>query len=228
MLRQLAHRLARPRHFRLVWRAGPTGRTLMDLLIIVGISVPSASSSASPSAFSPAPAAAPMPSSNPFDLLQTMPTFVYLLPSQLRHRRRLAVVATVLYAALPSSGCRPRHPLRCPSPCSRSDGPSGRPSATPARRPDPLANGPSSSALNQTTMAALSMATIASLRRRPRPGKPVLAGLRINVGNHPGPRVVANGDHARPGDHGERTRRRDRPRGRAIARAPRHTSVVRS
>ena len=59
--------------------------------------------------------------------------------------------------------------------------------------------------LNQTTLAALSMATLAAFVNGPGLGKPVLAGLRINdVGRRlrPGRADRGDGRHARPHDHG--------------------------
>ena len=70
--------------------------------------------------------------------------------------------------------------------------------------------------LNQTTMAALSMAIIASYVDGPGLGKPVLRALvRNDVGGAivPGILIVADRDHARPcDDRRQRARRARRPR----------------
>ena len=70
--------------------------------------------------------------------------------------------------------------------------------------------------LNQTTLAALSMATLAAFVNGPGLGKPVLAGLRINdVGGAFVPRRADRGDgrDARPHhDRGQRARRERGPR----------------
>lgn len=117
------------------------------------------------------------------DLLQTMPTFVYLLPIVLFFGigAASAVVATVLYAAPPLIRIA-AHGIRSVPVAMLEVGQSlGQ-----TRRQRllgvqiPLAKRTIIVGLNQTTMAALSMATIASFVDGPGLGKPVLAGLRIN------------------------------------------------
>lgn len=117
------------------------------------------------------------------DLLQTMPTFVYLLPIVLFFGigSASAVVATVLYAAPPLIRIA-AHGIRSVPPTMLEVGQSlGQTRAQQLRKIQiPMAKRTIIVGLNQTTMAALSMATIASFVDGPGLGKPVLAGLRIN------------------------------------------------
>ncbi len=74
--------------------------------------------------------------------------------------------------------------------------------------------------INQCTMAALSMATIAALVNGPGLGRPVVSALQtLNVGaaSVAGLAIVCDGDHARPHHHG---RQRARHRSHATS-APR-------
>jgi glycine betaine/proline transport system permease protein len=117
------------------------------------------------------------------DLMQTMPTFVYLLPIVLFFGIGAsgAVVCTLVYALPPIiriSG----HGIRSVSPTAieatdsvgQSPGQRLRKVQLPMARPTIIVG------LNQTIMAALSMATIASFVDGPGLGQPVLDGLKIN------------------------------------------------
>ena len=117
------------------------------------------------------------------DFLQTMPTFVYLLPIVLFFGigASSAVVCTVLYAAPPLIRIS-AHGIRAVDPAmievTNSLGQTRWQRLL--RVQLPLAKRTIIVGLNQTTMAALSMATIASFVNGPGLGQPVLAGLRIN------------------------------------------------
>ena len=117
------------------------------------------------------------------DLMQTMPTFVYLLPIVLFFGIGVpgAVVCTLIYA-LPPIIRIAGHGIRAVSPttieATDSTGQSARQRLTKVQLP--MARKTIIVGLNQTTMAALSMATIASFVDGPGLGQPVLDGLKIN------------------------------------------------
>jgi glycine betaine/proline transport system permease protein len=117
------------------------------------------------------------------DFLQTMPTFVYLLPVVLFFGigAASAVVCTILYATPPLIRIS-AHGIRAVDPAmievTNSLGQTWWQRLL--RVQIPLAKRTIIVGLNQTTMAALSMATIASFVNGPGLGQPVLAGLRIN------------------------------------------------
>lgn len=117
------------------------------------------------------------------DLMQTMPTFVYLLPIVLFFGIGVpgAVVCTLIYA-LPPIIRIAGHGIRSVSPttieATDSTGQSALQRLTKVQMP--MARKTIIVGLNQTTMAALSMATIASFVDGPGLGQPVLDGLKIN------------------------------------------------
>ena len=117
------------------------------------------------------------------DLLQTMPTFVYLLPLVLFFGIGAsgAVVATLLYA-LPPLIRIAGHGIRSVSPTTLEATDSAGQSRWQRLRKVqlPMARATIIVGLNQTIMAALSMATIASFIDGPGLGQPVLDGLQIN------------------------------------------------
>jgi len=121
--------------------------------------------------------------SNVLDLMQTMPTFVYLLPIVLFFGIGVpgAVVCTLIYA-LPPLIRIAGHGIRSVSPttieATDSTGQSAWQRLTKVQLP--MARKTIIVGLNQTTMAALSMATIASFVDGPGLGQPVLDGLKIN------------------------------------------------
>jgi len=121
--------------------------------------------------------------SSVLDLMQTMPTFVYLLPIVLFFGIGAsgAVVATLIYA-LPPLIRIAGHGIRSVSPttieATDSAGQSAWQRLTKVQLP--MARKTIIVGLNQTTMAALSMATIASFVDGPGLGQPVLDGLKIN------------------------------------------------
>ncbi len=133
------------------------------------------------------------------DVLQTMPTFVYLLPIVLFFGigASSGIVCTLLYAAPPliriaAHGIRavPTTMLEV----GNSFGLTGWQRLLKIQLP--MAKRTIIVGLNQTTLAALSMATIASFVNGPGLGKPVLAGLRINdvgIALVPGLLIVAMG-----------------------------------
>jgi glycine betaine/proline transport system permease protein len=117
------------------------------------------------------------------DLMQTMPTFVYLIPIVLFFGIGVsgAVAATLVYA-LPPIIRVAGHGIRSVSPttieATDSAGQSAWQRLTKVQLP--MARRTIIVGLNQTTMAALSMATIASYIDGPGLGQPVLDGLKIN------------------------------------------------
>ncbi len=117
------------------------------------------------------------------DLMQTMPTFVYLIPVVLFFGIGAsgAVVATLVYA-LPPLVRIAGHGIRSVSPttieATDSAGQSRLQRLTKVQLP--MARATIIVGLNQTIMAALSMATIASFIDGPGLGQPVLDGLKIN------------------------------------------------
>ena len=117
------------------------------------------------------------------DLMQTMPTFVYLIPIVLFFGIGAsgAVACTLIYA-LPPIIRIAGHGIRSVSPttieATDSAGQSAWQRLTKVQLP--MARKTIIVGLNQTTMAALSMATIASFIDGPGLGQPVLDGLKIN------------------------------------------------
>lgn len=117
------------------------------------------------------------------DFLQTMPTFVYLLPIVLFFGigSASAVVCTLLYAVPPLIRIS-AHGIRTvpPTMVEVADSIGLTRWQRLLKVQLPLAKRTIIVGLNQTTLAALSMATIASFVNGPGLGKPVLDGLRIN------------------------------------------------
>jgi glycine betaine/proline transport system permease protein len=117
------------------------------------------------------------------DLMQTMPTFVYLLPIVLFFGIGTsgAVVSTLIYA-LPPIIRIAGHGIRSVSAttieATDSSGQTALQRLTKVQLP--MARKTIIVGLNQTMMAALSMATLASFVNGPGLGQPVLQGLRIN------------------------------------------------
>ena len=120
------------------------------------------------------------------DLLQTMPTFVYLAPVVLFFGigPSAAVVATLIYALPPLvriAGFGIREVSTTTIEATDSAGQTYWQRLTKVQLP--MARKTIIVGLNQTTLAALSMATLASFVNGPGLGKPVLAALRAgNVG----------------------------------------------
>ena len=117
------------------------------------------------------------------DFMQTMPTFVYLIPVVLFFGIGAsgAVVATLIYA-LPPLVRIAGHGIRSVSPTTIEATDSAGQSRWQrlAKVQLPMARATIIVGLNQTIMAALSMATIASFIDGPGLGQPVLDGLKIN------------------------------------------------
>jgi len=120
------------------------------------------------------------------DLMQTMPTFVYLLPIVLFFGIGAsgAVVCTLVYA-LPPLIRIAGHGIRSVSPttieATDSAGQTFRQRLTKVQLP--MARSTIVVGLNQTIMAALSMATLAAYINGPGLGKPVFQGLvRVDIG----------------------------------------------
>ena len=117
------------------------------------------------------------------DLMQTMPTFVYLIPVVLFFGIGAsgAVVATLIYA-LPPLVRIAGHGIRSVSPTTiEATDSAGQSRMQRLRKVQlPMARATIIVGLNQTIMAALSMATIASFVDGPGLGQPVLDGLKIN------------------------------------------------
>ena len=117
------------------------------------------------------------------DLMQTMPTFVYLLPIVLFFGigTSAAVVATLIYALPPLiriAGFGIREVPTTTIEATDSAGQTYWQRLTKVQLP--MARKTIIVGLNQTTLAALSMATLASFVDGPGLGKPVLQGLRVN------------------------------------------------
>ena len=117
------------------------------------------------------------------DLLQTMPTFVYLAPVVLFFGigPSAAVVATLIYALPPLvriAGFGIREVSTTTIEATDSAGQTYWQRLTKVQLP--MARKTIIVGLNQTTLAALSMATLASFVNGPGLGKPVLAALRVN------------------------------------------------
>lgn len=156
----------------------------LDLLIITGISVALAVVVGIPLAV----LIGTRPRANqvvtPFlDLMQTMPTFVYLLPIVLFFGigPSAAVVSTLIYALPPLiriAGFGIREVSATTVEATDSAGQTYWQRLFKVQVP--MARKTIIVGLNQTTLAALSMATLAAFVNGPGLGKPVLAGLRIN------------------------------------------------
>ena len=117
------------------------------------------------------------------DLMQTMPTFVYLLPIVLFFGigASAAVVSTLIYALPPIiriAGFGIREVSKTTIEATDSAGQTYSQRLTKVQLP--MARKTIIVGLNQTTLAALSMATLAAFVNGPGLGGPVLAGLRIN------------------------------------------------
>lgn len=117
------------------------------------------------------------------DLMQTMPTFVYLLPIVLFFGigTSAAVVATLLYALPPLiriAGFGIREVSTTTIEATDSAGQTYWQRLIKVQVP--MARKTIIVGLNQTTLAALSMATLAAFVDGPGLGQPVVAGLRIN------------------------------------------------
>ena len=117
------------------------------------------------------------------DLMQTMPTFVYLLPIVLFFGigSSAAVVATLIYALPPLIRIAGFGIREVPTTTIEATDSAGQTSWQRLTKVQvPMARATIIVGLNQTTLAALSMATLASFVDGPGLGKPVLQGLRIN------------------------------------------------
>jgi glycine betaine/proline transport system permease protein len=117
------------------------------------------------------------------DFMQTMPTFVYLLPIVLFFGigPSAAVVSTLIYALPPLiriAGFGIREVSATTIEATDSAGQTYLQRLFKVQLP--MARKTIIVGLNQTTLAALSMATLAAFVNGPGLGKPVLAGLRIN------------------------------------------------
>ena len=117
------------------------------------------------------------------DFMQTMPTFVYLLPIVLFFGigSSAAVVSTLIYALPPLiriAGFGIREVSATTIEATDSAGQTYWQRLVKVQLP--MARKTIIVGLNQTTLAALSMATLAAFVNGPGLGKPVLAGLRIN------------------------------------------------
>ena len=156
----------------------------MDLLIVVGIAVALCVAIGVPLGVLAGTNARAAKVIDPaLDFLQTMPTFVYLLPIVLLFGigSASAVVCTLLYAVPPLIRIS-AHGIRTvpPTMIEVADSLGMTNSQRLVKVQLPLAKRTIIVGLNQTTLAALSMATIASFVDGPGLGKPVLEGLRIN------------------------------------------------
>ena len=139
------------------------------------------------------------------DFLQTMPSFVYLLPIVLFFgigASSAVVVHRPLRRAAAHPDQRARHPRGRPGDDRGDRLARARPKWQRLLRVQlPIAKRTIIVGINQTTMAALSMATIASFVNGPGLGQPVLAGLqdqRRRRRLRPGPAHRRHRDHARP------------------------------
>ncbi|MBG6094946.1 ABC transporter permease [Nocardioides luteus] len=125
--------------------------------------------------------------SNLLDLMQTMPTFVYLLPIVLFFGigASAAVVATLVYALPPIIRIAGYGIRSVPETTIEATDAAGQTAVQRLLKVQlPMARKTIVVGLNQTIMAALSMATIASYVDGPGLGKPVLDALvKNNVGN---------------------------------------------
>ena len=117
------------------------------------------------------------------DLMQTMPTFVYLLPVVLFFGIGVsaAVVSTMIYALPPLVRIAGFGIREVPTTTIEATDSAGQTYWQRLLKVQlPMARKTIIVGLNQTTLAALSMATLAAFVNGPGLGKPVLAGLRIN------------------------------------------------
>lgn len=117
------------------------------------------------------------------DLMQTMPTFVYLLPVVLFFGIGVsaAVVSTMIYALPPLVRIAGFGIREVPTTTIEATDSAGQTYWQRLLKVQlPMARKTIIVGLNQTTLAALSMATLAAFVDGPGLGKPVLAGLRIN------------------------------------------------
>lgn len=117
------------------------------------------------------------------DLMQTMPTFVYLLPVVLFFGIGVsaAVVSTMIYALPPLVRIAGFGIKEVPTTTIEATDSAGQTYWQRLFKVQlPMARKTIIVGLNQTTLAALSMATLAAFVNGPGLGKPVLAGLRIN------------------------------------------------
>jgi glycine betaine/proline transport system permease protein len=156
----------------------------MDLLIVVGIAVALSVAIGVPLGVLAGTSARANKVIEPvLDFFQTMPTFVYLLPIVLLFGigSASAVVCTLLYAVPPLIRIS-AHGIRTvpPTMIEVADSLGMTRWQRLIKVQLPLAKRTIIVGLNQTTLAALSMATIASFVDGPGLGKPVLEGLRIN------------------------------------------------
>lgn len=156
----------------------------LDLLIITGISVVLAVVIGLPLAVLIGTNRRANQVVTPFlDFMQTMPTFVYLLPIVLFFGigPSAAVVSTLIYALPPLiriAGFGIREVSATTVEATDSAGQTYWQRLFKVQVP--MARKTIIVGLNQTTLAALSMATLAAFVNGPGLGKPVLAGLRIN------------------------------------------------
>jgi glycine betaine/proline transport system permease protein len=156
----------------------------LDLLIITGISVVLAVVIGIPLAVLIGTSRRANQVVTPFlDFMQTMPTFVYLLPIVLFFGigPSAAVVSTLIYALPPLiriAGFGIREVSATTVEATDSAGQTYWQRLFKVQVP--MARKTIIVGLNQTTLAALSMATLAAFVNGPGLGKPVLAGLRIN------------------------------------------------
>jgi glycine betaine/proline transport system permease protein len=156
----------------------------LDLLIITGISVVLAVLVGIPLAVLIGTSRRANQVVTPFlDFMQTMPTFVYLLPIVLFFGigPSAAVVSTLIYALPPLiriAGFGIREVSATTVEATDSAGQTYWQRLVKVQVP--MARKTIIVGLNQTTLAALSMATLAAFVNGPGLGKPVLAGLRIN------------------------------------------------
>jgi glycine betaine/proline transport system permease protein len=172
----------------------------MDLLIVIGIAVALSVLVGIPLGIAAGTSKRAAALIEPvLDVLQTMPTFVYLLPIVLFFGigASSGIVCTLLYAVPPLIRIA-AHGIRSVPPTmievGDSFGMTGWQRLLKIQLP--MAKRTIIVGLNQTTLAALSMATIASFVNGPGLGKPVLAGLRINdvgIALVPGLLIVAMG-----------------------------------
>ncbi len=154
----------------------------LDLLIITGVSVTIALAVGIPLGVAMAHSKNVSAILTPvLDVMQTMPSFVYLLPLSIIFGigSAAATIVTLIYATPPVVRIT-AHGIRSVSPstleATRSLGQSAwqrlRNVEIPMAKPTIIVG------INQTTMAALSMATIAAFIDSPGLGQPVLEGLR--------------------------------------------------
>ncbi len=117
------------------------------------------------------------------DIFQTMPTFVYLLPVVLfvGIGASAAVVCTLIYALPPIIRIAGHGIRNVSSTTIEATDSAGQTASQRLRKVQlPMARRTIVVGLNQTIMAALSMATLAAFVDGPGLGQPVLEGLRIN------------------------------------------------